>query len=486
MINKLKSRSKMRMFSKKYFGIFFSVAFFSLFLNSGFLLSGTKNGFIAFADDTIAISGKVLGPPIKPIVKGKSICSANNFFIKLNWPADQNSETFDIKRNGALLATNIIHSEYRDNDIATGTAYTYQVIARGPMGPGSATSDEIIVSTPDECPVSQPPFVQEITILENKSIGDYGNDPIIEERRPSFSGKTNIPNAKIEIILDGSPKIYQTIFANANGFWTWQSPEILDRGIHTLFVTAIDVYDPLISVADNFQFKILKIDTDDTIKGEGNNNNNNNNNSSSSSSSSSVKKINPAGIASSYIPGEATLLSNTSQNPPFQMTVEVENFNRIIFVGEDLSLHIDFSKKASFLEDKDYQIFYEVINANNKTVYVDSEYVNIFRNSELNKKITFSALASLGEYRIRVKAYDGKSLIAGENRFTVKDLPLFNVGFCTLSMAQIIQNFAWIIISVLLLFWFLLGRERHESEEGIYQMTEKYLKKSGFFSKKND
>jgi hypothetical protein len=438
--------------------------FFCLILSLGSMAQGSR---IALADDTISITGAVMGPPVKPVISGIAICENNKLSIRLDWPTDENSKTFDVKRNGALLVTGLINSDYEDIDVSTGISNIYQVIAHGPMGPGSATSDEITVSTTAECSTPKPPINQEIQTLENKSIDSYNGTPKITERAPLFSGKTNIPNAKIEIAVEGSPKVYQTIFANINGFWSWKVPEDLDIGSHTIFVTAIDPDDPMNKASSSLNFVISKRSSDNNNHNRNNGNNN----------------PNPALPA---IPQESELLTNTSENPPFQMTVEVENFNHIVFAGEDLSLRVDFSKKASFLEDKDYQVFYEVIDKNNKTIYIDVEYVNIFREKELNKKIPLSALATLGDYRIRVKAYDGKNLLAGENYFIVKELPLFNIGFCTLSLTQILQNFAWLIILILLALWFLLAAERNERKKGIYDMTEDYLRRSGFFSKKND
>ncbi|MFA5994285.1 MAG: Ig-like domain-containing protein [Parcubacteria group bacterium] len=449
---------------------YFKVLFFSYLLFSFSGIFPKQSPFIALAEEITITGGTVLEPPVQPILSGEALCNDGKLTVHLDWPTDINTETFDIKRNEGLLATNIIPSNYTDSDIKSGITYIYQVIAHGPMGPGSATSEELTILTPTNCDNAEQPPVQKITVFENKPIEDYNGTLQTKERRPSFSGKTNIPNAKIEIVVDGSPKIYQTIVANSNGFWTWQSSEILDYGFHTISVTAIDPNDPAHAASDNFPFEILKKSSDDETKKK----------------DASEKKDKPPIITSSYIPDEVSLLEKSSQNSPFLLSITIENFNHLVFIGEKLSLHIDFSKKTPLLEDKEYQVFYEIINAQNEIIAVDSEYINILKNDNLVKKIPISALAPLGEYRIRIKAYDGKTLIAGENFFTIKELPLINIGFCTISLGQIIQNYSWILLTLLIAFLFLIRKEHRRSEQGIYQMTGKYLKKSGFFSNKND
>ncbi|HCU70903.1 MAG TPA: hypothetical protein DIC35_04115 [Candidatus Moranbacteria bacterium] len=457
----------MKLSYKNCFIAVFVFAFFSYIPTPFFGLSEIKNTFTALADDTIIISGKVLGPPQKPVVTSKAICADKKLSIRLDWPTDENSESFDIKRNGELLATDIINSDYEDNDVSSGISNIYQVIAHGPMWPGIAASDEIAVFTPTACIIAKPPFTQEIRTLNNVPLEKYGNNPKIEESRPSFSGKTNIPYAKVEISVSGSPQIYQTIFANVNGFWSWQSSETLDLGEHTIIAAAIDPNDSNNSSSSSFTFTVYKEESGNKDKEK----------------DSHTKKSPSSGTPSS-IPDEVELLEKSSENPPFQITAIVGNFNHYVFLGEKLSLQVDFSKKTSELEDKDYQIFYEIINARNEVIYVDSQYLNVLRTETLNKKIPISALASIGEYRIRVKAYDGKILIAGENFFSVKELPLVNIGFCTLSLSQIIGSLGWAVIGILLFFLFLLKREYRKTDEEIYQVNEKYLKKDGFFSNK--
>ena len=231
-----------------------------------FIFSDLRHKFSALADGTIAITAKVLGPPVQPIVSGSAFCNSGNLGVSLSWPADENSETFDIDRDGAPLITGLTNHNYTDSAVVIDTIYTYTVTARGSMGPGLAVSDPVIFSTPTECNVPKPPPTVEIDTLNYKNISSYGNPAQITERQPSFSGTTNIPYAKIILLLESGPIVSATTYANENGYWSWTDPETLDIGSHSLHVTAVDPNDESTTVSDDFYFEVTAIEEESTGK----------------------------------------------------------------------------------------------------------------------------------------------------------------------------------------------------------------------------
>jgi hypothetical protein len=120
-------------------GVYFVLAFF----DPGLLSYDLRQKFHALADETIAVTATVLGPPVQPVVTATASCdeTSGTLSVELDWADDANTYTYDINRDGTPLVSGLSSSAYSDTNVVVSTTYEYEVTANGPMGPGSATSD---------------------------------------------------------------------------------------------------------------------------------------------------------------------------------------------------------------------------------------------------------------------------------------------------------------------------------------------------------
>jgi hypothetical protein len=85
-----------------------------------FLLSDIRNKFSALADEAVTMTARVLGPPQEPIVSGSAVCLNGDLSVRFDWPDDENSESFSIEKNGALLVDGLVTFQYADEMVAVG------------------------------------------------------------------------------------------------------------------------------------------------------------------------------------------------------------------------------------------------------------------------------------------------------------------------------------------------------------------------------
>jgi len=433
-----------------------------------FIISDMRAKFSALADDTITLTAKVLGPPVKPVISGSPACVNDNPVVSLNWPNNENSETFDITRNDSPLITGLTNSNYTDNALSPTRSYnTYAVTARGSMGPGVAVSDPFSIANPEICRPSSSSPTQTIVTLGEKQIETYESAPPITARKPAFSGRTNIPFAIITLALHSSPVIYAATYANENGYWSWTSPESLELGAHTLYATATDPSDPTIIATDIFHFEIVaeniaqqKDDSDD------------------SDSQKRAKKITLQTPTAVLTPPFVQSIA------PFEIAVSVENSNYTVLASNKLSFRVDFHKIFPERANKDYRIFYNVVDSRNNLVLEISELLNPAQNKSITRQIAIPFLTPAGNYKISARAYDGRDLIVGEAFFRVEELAVVSIGSTTLTLTEIMQSLSWLILIMLLLFLITLALEHQLSRQALFGITENMLRKKGFFTKR--
>jgi hypothetical protein len=443
--------------------IFFLISFglytaLSAIFMPSFILSDMRTKSNALADGTITLVAKVLDSPAEPIVSGTAICTTGNLSVSLNWPTDENSTTFDIDRNGLPLITGLIDSQYTDINVTINTSYIYTVTAHGPMGPGFATSQPVTITTPEKCELPAPAPIIQILSFQKNTITNPTDIPQTTSLKPVFSGTTNIPFAKIFISLHSGPEITAIIYANGNGYWSWECPEALDLGEHLLQAMAVDPNNPAITASTVFSFEIITEKT-----------------SSTNSKNHTPKKTT---VKPATTPTEITTIT------PFSIAVVVKNLDHLVYAGNNLSVHTDFIKKSASLASKDYELFYDIVDSDGRLFYETSEKINPAQINSIEKNIPIPILTKAGMYKIIVKTYDGRNLIEGEDFFQVKELPLISIGATTISLTQIMQGLGWISLLFLLLFFILLGIEYHQSEQALIQITENYLRSHGFLTKR--
>jgi hypothetical protein len=461
--------------------IVFTLSIFVLYLalsilySPEFLFSDVRNKFSAIAADTITITGRVLAPPIKPVVSVTIVCQNNLLSANIDWSDDQNSQAFSITKDGLTLITGLTDSQYIDESLTIGTTYIYAVTAHGTMGPGFALSDSVQVVTPDECGSWKPIPNIKITSFDNRSISSYKENVDTSEVRPLFSGTSTIKNALIKIQLTNDINIFSEITANANGYWSWTPPVKLDTGKHTISITATDPTDATRTASTSLRFEILKAET---------------------STKNTNKKIPPTpvetqteNIAPVNTNGsqETTPAQETKLEQPFDFSLSLENSS--IIQNKDLSLKITTTKILPKLEGQSAKIIYKIFDDKGVEVFSSTEERILRDNSSFTKKIALPKYITEGSKKIRVSFEFSENTIEKEASFTVTPLPALSLGGgIMMTYPELLSRLGTVALTMIvsISFWlFLFTREYWLYLHALRNITEKHLSKLGLVSVPN-
>ncbi|HBU25282.1 MAG TPA: hypothetical protein DEB07_03540, partial [Candidatus Moranbacteria bacterium] len=101
------------------------------------------------------LSLHIAGPPAKPIVASSSNCNESDPYILLDWDETNDTDDYDIYRDGILLISGVTNTYYRDENVAMSASHDYYIIANGPLG--TEQSDTVNETAPNECYVPPPP-----------------------------------------------------------------------------------------------------------------------------------------------------------------------------------------------------------------------------------------------------------------------------------------------------------------------------------------
>jgi len=456
------------------FHVIATVALFVLYVGLSaiyspeFLLSDIRSKFSAVADGVITVTAKVLAPPVKPIVTGTADCSNGNLSISLAWSADENSYSFNIDRDDNPLITGLSNPTYQDNAISINNSYSYVVTAIGPMGPGFAASDPVVVTTPSECNVPLPAPAVAITTIGSKNIDGLGKNITTTDKRPIFSGTSNIPNAIIDISILSALEISGQTIANLNGYWTWSPPQDISLGDHTLFVTATDPLDSSRTATDQLDFTAVENNT-----GESNNNSNSNSNS-SSPHRSSRQNIH-------QVPQE-----NPVQNP---LSFSLSLANNKIFQGKQLQPLIHIDKLAPAYAGANADINYKIIDQKGNELFALSEKSILSQGKTIAQDVQLPRYIQEGHYRLQTEIVFDIFSVSKEIYFDVTARPLIDLGagvivtypellsrLGTISFYSLLFLLLWLILFARE-YWMYLHALRHVTERGLERLGMLGIKK---------
>lgn len=440
----------------------FSVSLFVLYLllsmvySPEFLLSDIRSKFSALADDTVVITGKVLGPPVKPVVTGSAVCDNNtgSLSVDLDWPDDENSQTFSIERDALPLVSGLANSQYSDvTGLVVGTTYTYVVTAHGQMGPGIAVSDPVAVATPAECEITLPEPEVVITDFEGNGlhIGSSGV-PETTNRRPTFAGTTNIPNANVHLEIHSDQIILADTTASGAGYWSWQPPVDLMYRQHTLYVTATDPLDTGRTDSTSLAFLIEK------------------NKEEKESDSTTKKTTTPAAAVEIPLAYQLTFQDNS------------------VLPGKDLATTITINKLLPAYEGTPATIRYIVLDKNGNEKSIFSQPVKLHSGEVINQNIPIAKYFTDGRYKLRTEIIFGRYNISREQGFNVLPLPVLKFGGGTAItypklLSQIGTISLWLLIA-LIIWLILLSREYRLQLKALRHITERNLARPGLISLK--
>lgn len=505
MLKKIKKASWKIMKIHLSFSIFFAILYIALSLiySQEFLLADIKGKFTALAEETVAITAKVLGPPEKPLVSGSAVCSNGHLSVDLDWPDDEGSYSFNIEKDGLILVNGLADSQYKDELVETGQIYSYIVTAFGSMNPGNVVSDTVAVAMPDECEVILPDLVVNIVTLAGKNVLNYEGVPAITSRRPIFTGTTNITNADIPILIYESAAISaqntdnangywsgeapvdvnlgvhnvqiiatQTT-ANANGYWSWEAPVDLNLGAHNVQIIATDPADISRKVSDDLKFKIVKVDNEK--------NNNNEKNKEISVINSNSQQISEENTAES----EETF-QEEKKEIPLSFVLDLDRDE--VFQGKDLETSIYINKLDTDYEGAEVILRYSVFDekGENKISFLENSSLNLGR--KIDKKINIPGYFKNGRYQIKVEIIFDKYNISRDVFFNLLERPVLKLGGgIIMTYSEILSNIGSIasLLILLLLLWLILFLiERSLYLHALRHITEINLRKIGMFGSK--
>ena len=434
------------------FGAYFVFAFF----DPGLLSYDVRQKFQALADELITVTATVLGPPQQPVVTGVATCNSTTgvLSIALDWATDPNSSTYDINRDSLPLVSGLTNSAYTDTTVVVNTTYQYEVTGNGPMGPGFATSLPVSVTTPTECAITAAAPAVTIVSFAGRGVDAYNGTPRVGNRRPIFTGTTNMPGATMLVTI-GSSFLAQFV-ANSNGYWEWKPPYGVATGRHMFTVTATDPNNSARQATATLKFDITK--NDETGK-------------------SSVEQ----GEASGGIPVPAPV------GLPLSFTLSVENPDQAVLQGEMLQVlvHIDtLQKRYAHLT---VPIRYSILDTNRVTLYSETYKTYITEGEEIRQTLPVPMYFHAGAFSLQAEILLDDLNISRLTPFTIQELPLIRLSSGdTVSYADLIRHLGWITFAFFILFLIWLSlfiREFALYLQGDREVTEYDLKRAGFIRK---
>lgn len=445
----------------------------SLIYSPEFLLADIKDKFTALAEETVAITAKVLGPPQKPKVSGSATCSNGQLYVDLDCPYDEGSYSFNIEKDGLPMVDGLTKPQYEDDLVMTGQTYSYSVTAFGPMDPGSAQSDSITVTTPDKCKIILPDPIVNIVTISEKNVMQYDEMPVISSRRLVFTGTTNIRNADISISIYGPTIISAQTTANANGYWKWTSPIDVSLGSHDIYVSATDSLDISKKALDVLSFRVAK----DGGKKEDNKKKN---------------REEPVTVSSSqlvleeYTYKSAESAQEEKREIPLNFILGLDPGD--ISQGKSLKTLININKLDSAYEGTAAIIRYSIFNekGESKISVLENSILNIGK--KIDKEINIPSYFKDGKYTIKVEIIFDKYNISRDIFFNVVKSQALKLGEGVgMTYPEILSNIGSIasLLILLLLLWLILFlREIRLYLHATKHITEINLRKTGMFGMK--
>lgn len=465
---------------KFYFRLHFAVttAAFLLYASAAFALgpkfifSDLQTKFSALADEILVVTATVLGPPVPPVATAALVSASGSHHVRLEWTDNENNTNFDITRDGLPLVTGLAQTAYEDAAVTSNATYSYEVVAHGPMSPGSATSSPVVVVVPDS-PVILPEPAVTLATLNGKSVDVNGKPPRLSDRRPVFSGTTTIAFAAVHILVESEQRFIGTTYANANGYWEWQPPAKLSAETHTITVTAVDPDDSSRSTVSSFLFKIIGGDDDEESGSDDEEDNDSEPEETDTvSESSSGSKKNSSGIPPLV------------RQPPVGFSFSLRETGGIV-QGGTVTLLMRIEDAAQEYGNQTVPVRLEIHDPKDKTVFSADETILLRKGEMLTRAVALPLFLEPGKgYQALAYITLDHFVVSHEASFSVISLPLFKLGTGEVTYGEAASAAGWAFVgSVSLLFFWALAfiREYRLSLHAIRQVTEHHLARLGFF-----
>lgn len=444
-----------------FLGVYFVLAFF----DPGLLSYDMRQKFHALADEAVAITATVLGPPVQPVVTATAVCDEDTgtLSVALNWADDANSYTYDVSRDSAPLVSGLSSSAYNDTVVVVGTTYQYEVTANGPMGPGSATSDPVSVTTPSACEVTAAAPTVTIVSFAGKNIDTYEGTPRVSGRRPLFSGTTSMASATLLVTIGSS--FSAQFSANSNGYWEWRPPQNLSSGSHTFTVVATDPDDSTRQATASLRFDTLKESNNDAV--------------------STSKKTSSTGVTVSASAGTGTEQGVAEKTlPPFHFAFSLDGNEQSVLQGRELKIFLTLRGLLEKYTHITVPIRYSLTDTGYEVLFSETRDAYLTEGATIRESFVIPPHVAPGEYLFRAEILLDDRNVSQTFPVSVRELPLIQLSSGeTISYADIVRNLGWLSFFFLLalLLWMLLFiREFALYLQGDREVTEYDLKKAGY------
>jgi hypothetical protein len=445
---------------------FFAIAYVVLSVVYGpeFLLSDMRAKFQAVADEVMQVSARVLGPPQKPIVSNVARCDNGILAVDLDWLDDENSQYFDIMRNGLPLVTGIANSQYSDEITQSYGGLSYVITAHGWMEPGYAESDSVNIEVPAGCEyVVQTPVVKLVSVSGGKvKDGKW----VTEDTRPVFSGTSNMSNATISITITGDMNYSAEITANANGYWSWRPPADLSYGYHDMNIIATDPARPeRIATAST----LIKINEKKELEDK-----------------EEQKPDISSPIKQKEIEKEPK--SEIDQEPEgsgYELVLDysLDLKDQIVMQGADAEVIL----KMEFLKDdfigREAIVRYSIVDDKGEVRMQEYQSIILEKDARYSHKLNVRKDIFSGRYSLRSEVIISDHNMIREIPLEISDLPVIKLGGGALItyqefLSQIGTVSIWLLIALLIWLAFLT-REYWLSIHALRQITEESLRSMG-------
>ena len=406
------------------------------------------------------------GPPSQPVVNLTTGCNTSNApYVNLAWAATTDTDNYDIIRDSLPLVSGLEQTAYQDLNVGATTSYSYQVLANGPVG--NTLSDPVSITTND-C-VSIIPADCQIIAIGGKELAAHPEGVETTDNTPLITGTTNITNAIIQITISPGSIISATTTANANGYWSWQTPIRLSDDSYTLLVTATDPNNGSNFYTTSAAFEIKEEDEEEKEE-------------------TKKKVLPPPTTLYQPKPVPEPTPEPEKEAASLNLLLQVENPGKKVFAGGELLIQLELEAKNRQLPAEDKIVYFEILDQDNRILTGSKSVVNFAKTPIYETSLAIPALTDSGRYKVVAKFQVGNKLVMAEDYFEVSEMPFINLGggaFVTLT--QIARLAGWILLwllIILLIFLLLLILEHHLSKQADFHITENFLSRKGYFTRK--
>ncbi|MEK7584566.1 MAG: Ig-like domain-containing protein [Patescibacteria group bacterium] len=299
---------------------------------------------------------------------------------------------------------------------------------------------------------------------------------IVDFRRPTFQGTTNVRNALILLTLNSSPH-HGTTAADAEGKWQWTVSVPLEIGEHTIDVVAMSPEDNLVTGTSTAAFSVAESvgippppvpEPPQTEPGPG---------------GVGPTETPDEGAGTAIPPEEETPVAPGSTKGAHHYAINVivlsepDSISKNGFVDvqtEVQSLHPGFTETLL--------VTYKVINLDGDVIFTEEKEQEVTTGVINQSRVVSSTPLKPGTYLLEVTVQSHGDTVTSTEIFEVKSYPVIDLPILTLAASDAslgLQRAMSLLAAALLLFSAALGWEYRRLRRDPYQINDEDLLGSG-------